>query len=312
MWQKAPIVRVPHAAITDRAEIELVPMVMKAMSVLSNDAPHPVADVDPHALLRELAIARQRVQALEAELKTRDELLASVAHELKTPLNAIVGWVRMLRGGTLAEAKRERALETIERSAAMQTQLIEDLVDVSRLVSGTLHLEKTRVAVASVIDSAVEGIRRVANDKNVKIEVAPVEEMDPMVGDLDRLHQVVWNLLSNAVKFTDAGGLVRLSARRREGSVDIVVSDDGRGLAPEAIPTLFQGVHRLEPTSTTRRGRIALGLAIVRYLVDLHGGEVHAESAGLGCGSTFTVSLPLCFQDKQGSQDLQGNQQQLS
>jgi PAS domain S-box-containing protein len=241
--------------------------------------------------------AQRRVEAIACELenanRTKDEFLATVSHELRTPLNAILGWVRMLRVGGLAPEKKERALETIERNANAQAQLIEDLLDVSRIISGKMRLDVGAVDVAMVIDNALEAVRPAAQAKGVLLQHTPDAAAGPVLGDAHRLQQVVWNLLTNAVKFTPSGGAVEVAVHQRQAFVEIVVGDNGQGIALEFLPSVFERFRQADGTTTRKYGGLGLGLAIVRHLVELHGGAVKVESRGPGLGATFTVCLPL-------------------
>ncbi len=242
-------------------------------------------------------LAKRKVEAIVAELETanrmKDEFLATVSHELRTPLNAILGWVRMLRTDSLRPEKKTHALETIERNASVQSQLIEDLLDVSRIVTGKLRLQVTTVDIASVVENATEAVRPAATAKGVSLTHSIEPGAGTILGDPDRLQQVVWNLLSNGVKFTPRGGTVSVKVARRECLVDIVVSDTGQGIKPEFLPHVFERFRQADATTTREFGGLGLGLAIVRSLVELHGGSVKVVSRGRGKGSTFTVSLPV-------------------
>ncbi|HEY8077665.1 MAG TPA: ATP-binding protein, partial [Labilithrix sp.] len=230
---------------------------------------------------------------LERANRTKDEFLATVSHELRTPLNAILGWVRMLRMGSLAPEKRERALETIERNANNQTQLIEDLLDVSRIISGKLRLDVGSVDLPSVVENAIEVVRPAAEAKGLAIRQTIDPNAGPILGDAQRLQQVLWNLLTNAVKFTAKGGSIHVAVRKRDSHVEIIVADDGQGIAPDFVTMMFERFRQADATPARKHGGLGLGLAIVRSLVELHGGTVKAESAGLGDGATFTVCLPI-------------------
>ncbi|HEY6562806.1 MAG TPA: ATP-binding protein [Polyangiaceae bacterium] len=240
---------------------------------------------------------REKLEAIANELesanRTKDEFLATVSHELRTPLNAILGWVRMLRSGNLPEEKRERALEIIERNANAQTQLIEDLLDVSRIISGKLRLDMRGVELSLVAENAIEAVRPSAHAKNVTLEQVIDRELAPISGDPARLQQVVWNLLTNAVRFTPAGGQVTLTVRQRESSVELSVADTGQGIDPAFLPKIFERFRQADPTTTRKHGGLGLGLAIVRHLVELHGGTVRVFSEGQGRGATFSVLLPI-------------------
>lgn len=241
-------------------------------------------------------VARRRVEAVVRELeianRMKDDFLATVSHELRTPLSAILGWTRMLRSGMVADSQTSKALETIERNANAQTQLIEDLLDVSRIISGKMRLEVEDVDVEIVIANAIEAIRPAANAKGVALSHAVDPSVGAVRGDGGRLQQVVWNLLSNGVKFTPTGGRVDILARKRDAFVEIVVSDDGQGIDAEFLPHVFERFRQADATTTRKHMGLGLGLAIVRHLVELHGGHVGVESDGLGKGASFVVSLP--------------------
>jgi signal transduction histidine kinase len=222
----------------------------------------------------------------------KDEFLMTVSHELRTPLTAIHGWARMLLTGAIRDSQKQTALETIERNARAQTRLIDDLLDVSRVVGGSLHLEMREVGIADVVDHAVDSIRPAAESKTVTIETHVNNEAGNMVADPERLQQIVWNLLSNAVKFTPAGGRVQLQAARVGDEVHITVSDTGAGISAEFLPHVFERFRQQHVGTTREYGGLGLGLAIVRHLVALHGGSITAESDGEGRGATFRVRLP--------------------
>jgi signal transduction histidine kinase/ActR/RegA family two-component response regulator len=233
------------------------------------------------------------VRELENAAHMKDEFLATVSHELRTPLTAMLGWVRMLRSGALAEDRKARALETIERNAIAQTQLIADLLDVSRIISGKLRLDVTTVDLPTVVENAIEALRPAILAKGVILQPTVDPLATPILGDGERLQQVIWNLLSNAVKFTPRGGRVQVAVRKRDSAVEIVVRDTGQGIDPAFLAHAFERFRQADGATTRAHGGLGLGLAIVRHLVELHGGTVLAESAGEGKGSTFTVSLPI-------------------
>ncbi|HET9958890.1 MAG TPA: ATP-binding protein, partial [Polyangiaceae bacterium] len=233
------------------------------------------------------------VQELEVANRAKDEFLAVVSHELRTPLNAILGWTRMLRSSSFSEEKRSRALETIERNANAQAQLIEDLLDVSRIISGKLRLDVASVDVASVLDEAIDVVRPAAYAKGIRLKQTLDPNAGPILGDPNRLKQVIWNLLTNAVKFTPKGGSVHIALRKRDSSIEIVVSDSGQGIEPEFLEHVFERFRQADATTTRKHGGLGLGLAIVRSLVELHGGTVRVTSEGLGKGSSFIVCLPI-------------------
>ena len=241
-----------------------------------------------------LAVDNARVfrEAQEAN-RMKDEFLATLSHELRTPLNAIVGWAHVLRGGPLDKAVVARAVDTIDRNARTQTQLISDILDVSRIVTGKLRLSVAPVEMPAVVESSLEAARPAAAAKEIRIE----QEIDPLAGpvsgDNDRLQQVVGNLLGNAIKFTPKGGRVKVRLARLESEVEVVVEDSGVGIAPEYLPRLFERFRHPDASTTRPHGGIGLGLAIVRHLVELHGGHVEASSGGRGQGAIFRVRLPM-------------------
>ena len=241
-------------------------------------------------LLRREHLAREEAETAN---RSKDEFLATVSHELRTPLNAILGWAHMLRASTLDETTQRRALETIERNAKSQAQLIEDILDVSRIVTGKLRLDVRPVDLDGVVEAAIDAMRPAAEAKGIRIETILDPRAGPISGDPNRLQQVIWNLVSNAVKFTDKGGRVQVQLKRVGSHVEIVVSDTGQGIAAEFMPYVFDRFRQADATSTRRHGGLGLGLAIVRHLVEMHGGSVDASSAGESQGSTFTVKLPL-------------------
>jgi PAS domain S-box-containing protein len=248
------------------------------------------------------AVAIENVLLLERESRARaaaeesnrmkDEFLATVSHELRTPLTSILGWARMLASGTLDEVTSLRAVETIERNAKSQSQIIEDILDASRIITGKLSLDVQPVELVIVLESAINAVRPAAEAKGIQIETAFDAQANRVSGDANRLQQVVWNLLSNAVKFTPVGGRVQVQLRQSEGYVEIVVSDTGKGIDKEFLPYVFERFRQADSSTTRHHGGLGLGLAIVRHLVELHGGTVTAESAGEGDGTRFTVRLP--------------------
>lgn len=237
------------------------------------------------------AMLTARAEA-EAANRAKDEFIAMVSHELRTPLSAILGWARLLRSGQLDEANLTHGLEIVERNAKAQMQLIDDLLDISRIVAGSLSLDVSSVELASVVKAVVEDARLAAEDKDIRLEV--VLDPDPCLisGDPDRLQQVVRNLLSNAIKFTPKGGRVQLRLKRANTHAEIIVSDTGIGIEPEFLPHVFERFRQADSVRKSYSG-LGLGLAIARYIVELHGGTIRAESAGKGQGATFTIRLPL-------------------
>jgi CheY-like chemotaxis protein/two-component sensor histidine kinase len=223
----------------------------------------------------------------------KDEFLATLSHELRTPLNAILGWSQMLQTNNLDETAAKRAMATIERNARSQSQLIDDILDVSRIITGKLRLDVRAVDLQLVISAAVDAARPAAEAKNMRLQTLIDPRATQISGDSDRLQQVVWNLLSNAIKFTPKNGRVQVRLERVNSHVEIVVSDTGAGIEPEFLPFVFERFRQSDGSMTRRHGGLGLGLAIVRQLVELHGGTVSVESKGEGQGSTFIVSLPF-------------------
>jgi len=216
-----------------------------------------------------------------------------VSHELRTPLSAVLLWTRLMARGSLDEGKKARALDLIERNAKLQAQLVEDLLDVSRIISGKLHLEVRPMDLAAVVEAALDAIRPAADAKAIRMDSSLAPGAEYVAGDPSRLQQVIWNLLSNAIKFTPKGGRVDVDLRRAESHVELTVRDTGEGISAEFLPHIFERFRQGDSTSTRAHGGLGLGLGIVRHLVELHGGTVRAESPGRGGGSTFVVSLPL-------------------
>ncbi|HEX9962618.1 MAG TPA: ATP-binding protein, partial [Pyrinomonadaceae bacterium] len=249
-----------------------------------------------------------RLQAEEAN-RLKDEFLATVSHELRTPLNSIIGWITMLRDGNLAGANRERALEAIERGAKSQSQLIEDLLDVSRIISGKLGLNVQPVNIVPVINAAVETVRPAAEAKAIELHAIINPGIAMISGDADRLQQIIWNLLSNAIKFTPKGGAVEIVLPESDSQIEIIVRDNGKGISRDFLPFVFDRFRQADGSITRHFTGLGLGLAIVRHLVELHGGSVGVESEGEGKGATFTVRLPvLAFpeaveKEKTGAED---------
>ncbi|HKO96834.1 MAG TPA: ATP-binding protein [Pyrinomonadaceae bacterium] len=231
-------------------------------------------------------------QAQEAS-QLKEEFLATVSHELRNPLNAILGWSRMLRSGQVSGNDVSKALETIERNAQAQAQLIDDLLDVSRIITGKLRMEVRPADPNLFIEAAIDAVRPAAEAKGVRLQKIMDTSTVTIPGDPIRLQQVVWNLLSNAIKFTARGGRVRVLLERVNSHVEIVVSDTGQGIAAEFLPHVFDRFRQADQRTTRQHGGMGLGLAIVKNLVELHGGSVRASSPGLGEGSTFTVILPI-------------------
>jgi signal transduction histidine kinase len=253
---------------------------------------------------RELSVEiaeRRRIEEERAQLLVReqqanrlkDEFLATVSHELRTPLNAVLGWARVLRSVSTSAAMQERALESIERNALSQARLIEDILEVSRIVTGKLRLKVRPVDLVQVIDAALDVVRPAAEAKDIRLERDVTPGSWASLGDPDRLQQVIWNLLSNAVKFTPRGGVVRVSISRGSGWDEIAVTDSGKGIDPAFLPHVFAPFRQADASTTREQGGLGLGLAIVRQLVEMHGGTVSARSDGVDHGSQFIVLLPV-------------------
>lgn len=229
----------------------------------------------------------------EESSRLKEEFLATISHELRTPLSAILGWVRMLRMGQLSEENAAKALDTIERNARAQAQLVDDLLDVSRIITGKLRMDVQPADPDVFIDAAVEAVRPAAEAKGVRMQKVIDTGRVSIPGDPVRLQQVVWNLLSNAIKFTPRGGRVQIRSERVNSHLEIVVSDTGQGISADFLPHVFDRFRQADQKTSRQHGGMGLGLAIVRHLVELHGGTVRANSDGEGQGAIFTVMLPI-------------------
>ena len=245
--------------------------------------------------LKQALLEREREGRAEAELlnRSKDQFLATISHELRTPLNAIYGWARMLERGTLDGDAIARAAQVIVRNASVQVRLIDDLLDLARVTSGKMRLDVRPTNVAAVLEAALETVQPAADAKSIRLESVLDPRTGPIMGDPDRLQQVAWNLLVNAVKFTPKKGRVQLHLRRVNSHIEITVSDTGEGIDPARIPQLFEPFRQVHVGPTRRHTGLGLGLALVRHLVELHGGTVTATSEGEGRGATFKVSLPV-------------------
>ena len=244
---------------------------------------------------RSRLLSSEKLARNEAERANRlkDEFLATVSHELRNPLNAILGWAHMLRLGKLTPANAERAVETIYRNAQSQAQLVADLLDVSRIISGKLRLDVRKVDLIFIINAAIDSIRPAADAKGIRLQATLDPAAGAISGDADRLQQIVWNLLTNAVKFTPQGGRIGVKLQRVDSQVQIVVSDTGVGINKEFLPHVFDRFRQADASTTRIHGGLGLGLSIVHQLVDLHGGSVSVHSEGEGKGATFTINLPF-------------------
>jgi signal transduction histidine kinase/CheY-like chemotaxis protein len=286
-------VKVLAAMASVGTAIALPPLVPKILGLI---AAQEVAEKQAIELVQSTAMLAEeqeaRAKAQEAD-RAKDQFLAMVSHELRNPLSPILAWSRMLRLGTLDAEKQRDAVDAIERNAMAQAQLIEDLLDVSRIVSGKLRLDVRPTSLRKVIEATVGALRPSADAKQIRVQVVLDSGPDMVLGDPDRLQQVVWNLLSNAVKFTGKAGRVHVALERVNSHIELSVSDTGAGIAPEVLSRVFERFWQGETGEGRRQGGLGLGLAIVRHLVESHGGEVTAHSDGPGLGSTFRVKLPL-------------------
>jgi PAS domain S-box-containing protein len=280
--------------------------ILGAMTFVSSESERRYTIDDLHfaeEFARRAAVAVDNALLYESEQNARrnadvanrakDDFLATVSHELRTPLNAMLGWTRMLRSGDLTSEKRDRALATIERNAVTQAQLIDDLLDVSRIISGKLRLDVQSVELAHIVEHAIEALRLASEARSVRIVTMVDDHAGTIMGDPHRLQQVVWNLLSNAIKFTPKGGRIHLAVERVDSSLKLTVADSGRGIPAEFLPQVFERFKQADGATTRSYGGLGLGLAISRHIVELHGGSIHVESKGEDLGSTFTVLLPV-------------------
>jgi PAS domain S-box-containing protein len=262
-----------------------------------------------HRILQQEQAAREEAERAN---RIKDEFLAVLSHELRSPLNPILGWAKLLRERKLDEQATARALETIERNAKLQTQLIEDLLDVSRILRGKMVLKVSVVNLVTVIQSAIETMRLAAEAKQITIQTWLASDVGQVSGDAARLQQIVWNLLSNAVKFTPTEGRVEVRLERIGNQAQIQVKDTGKGIKPEFLPHVFEYFRQEDGTTTRQFGGLGLGLAIVRHLSELHGGIVGVDSSGEGLGATFTVSFPLLTIASKLPLDIKSNTNSIS
>ena len=240
-------------------------------------------------------LVRERAARADAEKANRlkDEFLATLSHELRTPLNAVIGWARILKARRIDPESSIHAIDVIERNASAQKQIIEDILDVSRVITGKLQLHLGPVDLVNVVNAALDAVRPALDAKEIKIETDFPPGLKIIAGDVDRLQQVVWNLLSNASKFTPAGGVVGVRVTQNETYAEIEVNDTGPGIAAEFLPHVFERFRQADGSTTRTHGGLGLGLAIVRHLVELHGGLIAAQNVSSGTGAVFTVKLPL-------------------
>ncbi|HZG50601.1 MAG TPA: ATP-binding protein, partial [Pyrinomonadaceae bacterium] len=314
----------PVASLTGSHALVALPLTVKGRTIGAMGLSFPRAQSfgeDDRAYM--LALAQQCAQALErarlyeterrlrAEAETanrlKDEFLATVSHELRTPLTAIVGWSSMLRTGDFDPATTARAIETIQRNALAQTQIIEDLLDVSRIITGKVTLDARPVELNAIVEAALDSVRPAAATKGItlKSETTAGVGHAAVWGDPARLQQVMWNLLANAVKFTPAGGEVIVRVQRAGTHVRVAVADTGQGISRDFLPFVFDRFRQADGTITRTHGGLGLGLAIVRHLIEIHGGTVTVESEGEGRGATFTIELPVADGDRDGATEAQ-------
>ena len=278
---------------TERDEIVVAGLASQAAVAMDNARLYETAQ-KARAEAEKAAAEKERLyRQAEESSRLKEEFLATISHELRTPLSAILGWARMLRMGQLSEENAAKALDTIERNARAQAQLVDDLLDVSRIITGKLRMDVQPADPNSFIDAAVEAVRPAAEAKGVRVQKVIDTGAISIPGDPVRLQQVVWNLLSNAIKFTPRGGRVQIRSERVNSHLEIVVSDTGQGISQDFLPHVFDRFRQADQKTSRQHGGMGLGLAIVRHLVEMHGGSVRAMSDGEGQGSTFTVMLPI-------------------
>jgi signal transduction histidine kinase/CheY-like chemotaxis protein len=267
---------------------------MAAQAAVSIDNARLYEDVRRAAEEREQLLEAERAARAEAERVSlmKDEFLATLSHELRTPLNAILGWSQILRARRFPDEELDEGLDVIERNTRVQTQLIEDLLDMSRIISGKIRLDVQRVDLQDVVRAAVASVRHSADAKDIRLQAVLDPLAGPVRGDPNRLQQCFWNLLSNAIKFTPKGGKVQVSLARVDSHVEVCVVDNGQGIKPEFLPHVFERFRQADASTTRRHGGLGLGLSIVKHLVELHGGSVRAKSPGEGQGATFCIELP--------------------
>jgi signal transduction histidine kinase len=296
---------VPVVALTGHGDEELAVALMKAGAAdyLNKGALQPErlerslryalalhrADQERRALLERERQAREDAQTAN---RAKDEFLATLSHELRTPLNAILGWASLLASGQLKPADQKRAIEIIERNTRVQSQLIEDLLDISRIISGKLRLDAKVTTIKAVVEGAADAVRTVADAKGVALELDTAQDA-PLLCDPGRMQQVIWNLLNNAIKFTPTGGKVTVSTAREDDRLKVRVTDTGAGISRQFLPFVFDRFRQQDGAATRAQGGLGLGLSIVRHVVELHGGTVTALSDGEGTGATFVVDLAV-------------------
>ena len=297
-----PVVSAEHDYAQMQQAVRISPLshedrVIGTLTIIEDVTERVVREAELQAQIeaRSRLLSSEKLARSEAERANRlkDEFLATISHELRNPLNAILGWAHMLRLGKLTEPIAERAVETIYRNAKSQAQLVSDLLDVSRIISGKLRLDMRTVDLIFIINAAIDSIRPAAEAKGIRVQTMLDPAAGPISGDADRLQQIVWNLLTNAVKFTPKGGRIQVKVQRINSHVEIDVSDSGVGISKEFLPYVFDRFRQADASITRTHGGLGLGLSIVRQLVDLHGGSVSVQSEGEGKGATFTITLPF-------------------
>ena len=297
-----PVVSNEHGYAQMQQAVRISPLnhdgkIIGTLTIIEDVTERVAREAELHAQIeaRSRLLSSEKLARNEAERANRlkDDFLATISHELRNPLNAIMGWAHMLRLGKLNESSAERAIETIYRNAKSQAQLVSDLLDVSRIISGKLRLDVRTVDLISIVNAAIDSIRPAADAKSIRLQTILDPAAGPISGDADRLQQIVWNLLTNAVKFTPKGGRVQIRVQRVDSHVEIVVTDSGVGISREFLPYVFDRFRQADASSTRIHGGLGLGLSIVHQLVDLHGGTVSVQSDGEGTGATFTINLPF-------------------
>lgn len=297
-----PVVSAEHDYAQMQQAVRISPLshegqIIGTLTIIEDVTERVAREAELHAQIeaRSKLLASEKLARSEAERANRlkDEFLATISHELRNPLNAIMGWAHMLRLGKLTDANAERAVETIYRNAKSQAQLVADLLDVSRIISGKLRLDVRTVDLIYIINAAIDSVRPAVDAKGIRLQTLLDPAGGPISGDADRLQQIVWNLLTNAVKFTPRGGRIQVKVQRINSHVEIVVSDSGVGISKEFLPYVFDRFRQADASTTRIHGGLGLGLSIVRQLVDLHGGSVSVHSEGEGKGATFTITLPF-------------------
>ncbi|HSY22031.1 MAG TPA: ATP-binding protein [Polyangiaceae bacterium] len=238
-------------------------------------------------------LSQRERSRVEAATRAKDEFVAMVSHELRTPLNAILGWVRLTGSGTLSDSKKSHAFQVIERNASVLNQLVGDLLDISRAITGRIRLNPSQVDLGSLVDLVIEEARLALEAKRIHVQMQLDRDGAVMRGDGERLQQIVWNLVTNAIKFTPKGGEIRVTLRRIESDFELTVQDTGIGISADFLPHVFESFRQSDSSTTRVHGGLGIGLSITKHLVDLHGGSIAASSDGVGKGAAFVVRLPI-------------------